>query len=345
MSVTVRDSAPDARADTATHGERILEVDDLTMHFPVRKGLLRRVVGHVRAVDGVSFHIGHGETLGLVGESGCGKSTIGRLIMRLYRPTTGAIRYRGRDIASLEGDELNAVRREMQIVFQDPFASLNPRFRVGEIVGEAYRVHTGDRAWREHVADLLAKVGLQPTHMNRYPHEFSGGQRQRICIARALAMSPRLVVADEPVSALDVSIQAQVINLLDSLKAELGFSFLFIAHDLSVVEHIADRIAVMYLGKMVELASDRDLYQDPLHPYTEALIAAVPKPEAGARRRKRTVLRGDVPSPLAPPPGCRFHTRCPKAMPECSKVEPVMREAKPRHWVACHLFPGEAPGD
>ncbi len=320
----------------------VLEVRDLKMHFPIRAGLMKKVVGHVYAVDGVSFHIERGETLGLVGESGCGKSTIGRMILRLYRPTGGEILFDGKDITNVKGEELTAVRKQMQMIFQDPFASLNPRFRVDELVGEAYRVHNADKAWESHVATLLEKVGLQPEHLRRYAHEFSGGQRQRIGIARALAMSPRLIVADEPVSALDVSIQAQVINLLDSLKEEFGFSFLFIAHDLSVVEHIADRVAVMYLGKMVELASDRDLYLNPKHPYTEALISAVPKAEAGAKRRERIILRGDVPSPINPPSGCRFHTRCPYVKPECRETEPQMTEIAPKHWVACHLYDGDA---
>ncbi len=318
----------------------VLEVRDLKMHFPIRAGLLKKVVGQVHAVDGVSFHIERGETLGLVGESGCGKSTVGRVILRLYRPTAGEVLFEGADITKLEGPELTDARKQMQIIFQDPYASLNPRFRVSELIGEAYRVHSGDAGWRQHVETLLSKVGLQPEHLRRFPHEFSGGQRQRIGIARALAMSPRLVVADEPVSALDVSIQAQVINLLDSLKEEFGFSFLFIAHDLSVVEHIADRVAVMYLGRMVEIASDRDLYLNPMHPYTEALISAVPKAEAGAKRRDRIILRGDVPSPIDPPSGCRFHTRCPHVMPECREMEPVMHEVATRHWVACHLHRG-----
>ena len=315
-----------------------LEVRNLKMHFPIRAGLLKKTVGHVFAVDGVSFSIGRGETLGLVGESGCGKSTIGRTILRLYKPTAGSIHVGGKDITHLSANELTAVRQKMQMIFQDPYGSLNPRFRVSELIGEAYRVHSGDENWEDHVANLLDKVGLQPDHMRRYAHEFSGGQRQRIGIARALAMSPRLIVADEPVSALDVSIQAQVINLLDSLKDEFGFSCLFIAHDLSVVEHIADRVAVMYLGKMVELASDRELYQDPKHPYTQALISAVPKPEAGAKRRDRLILRGDVPSPINPPSGCRFHTRCPHVLDECRTIEPNFNEISPGHWVACHLL-------
>jgi oligopeptide/dipeptide ABC transporter ATP-binding protein len=315
----------------------ILEVRGLKMHFPVRKGLLKRIAGYVYAVDGVSFSIRQGETLGLVGESGCGKSTVGRVLLRLYEPTAGEIRFEGREITALDENALNKVRQRIQIVFQDPFASLNPRLRVKEIVGEAYRVHTGDRDWVKNVREVLGKVGLQPEHMERYPHEFSGGQRQRIGIARALALAPRLIIADEAVSALDVSIQAQVINLLDSLKAELGFSFLFISHDLSVVEHIADRVAVMYLGKIVEVASDRSLYKTPLHPYTEALISAVPRAEAGGKARRKTVLRGDVPSPIDPPSGCRFHTRCPAAMDHCRVAEPAMVEARPDHWVACHL--------
>lgn len=324
--------------------DHVLKVTDLKMHFPIRAGLLKRVVGHVRAVDGVSFAVRRGETLGLVGESGCGKSTIGRTILRLYEPTSGSITFDGEDITHLDSKALVNVRQQMQMIFQDPYASLNPRFRVAELIGEAYRVHHGDQDWMEHVSQLLSKVGLQPEHMRRYAHEFSGGQRQRIGIARALAMSPRLVVADEPVSALDVSIQAQVINLLDSLKDEFGFSFLFIAHDLSVVEHMADRVAVMYLGKIVEIANDRDLYQNPKHPYTEALMSAVPKPEAGAKGRKRTILVGDVPSPINPPSGCRFHTRCPRVMDECRSVEPAFRKVSDEHYVACHLY-GEASDD
>jgi oligopeptide/dipeptide ABC transporter ATP-binding protein len=334
----MRNTQPTRADDTIQSDGLLLDVRDLTMHFPIKRGVLKRTVGYVYAVDGVSFHINQGETLGLVGESGCGKTTVGRLIVKLYHPTSGSIWFQGQDITTLQGGDLARARQNIQIIFQDPYASLNSRFRVKEIIGEAYRVHTGDKQWVAHVGQLLAKVGLQPDHMKRFPHEFSGGQRQRIGIARALSLSPKLIVADEPVSALDVSIQAQVINLLDSLKEEFGFSFLFISHDLSVVEHIADRIAVMYLGKIVEIASDRDLYQTPLHPYTEALLSAVPKAEAGAKKRRRTILRGDVPNPMEPPPGCRFHTRCPQVMDLCKVREPPMREVKPGHQVACFLF-------
>jgi oligopeptide/dipeptide ABC transporter ATP-binding protein len=330
--------------ETAAADQPVLDVRDLKMHFPLRAGLLKRVANYVYAVDGVSFQIKPGETLGLVGESGCGKSTVGRVLLKLYEPTAGEVRFNGRNIFAVDEAELNRIRQRIQIIFQDPFASLNPRMRVRELVGEAYRVHTGDKDWEKNVEQVLKKVGLQPEHMQRYPHEFSGGQRQRIGIARALAMSPQLIIADEAVSALDVSIQAQVINLLDSLKEEFGFSFLFISHDLSVVEHIADRVAVMYLGKIVEMASDRNLYQTPLHPYTDALIAAVPRAEAGGKARRKTILRGDVPSPVNPPSGCRFHTRCPKAMDHCRVEEPKMIEARPDHWVACHLH-GPMPHD
>ena len=330
--MAVQEEAPEVETTAP-----VLEVRDLKMHFPIRAGLMKRIVGFVFAVDGIDFHINPGETLGLVGESGCGKSTVGRVLLRLYEPTAGEVRFDGQNILELDEAELNRIRQSIQIIFQDPFSSLNPRLRVKEIVGEAYRVHTGDKDWLKVVQEVLQKVGLQPEHMNRYPHEFSGGQRQRIGIARALTMAPKLIIADEAVSALDVSIQAQVINLLDSLKTEMGFSFLFISHDLSVVEHIADRVAVMYLGKIVEIASDRSLYQTPLHPYTEALIAAVPRAEAGGKARRKTILRGDVPSPIDPPSGCRFHTRCPKVMDHCRSIEPTMVEAQPGHWVACHL--------
>jgi oligopeptide/dipeptide ABC transporter ATP-binding protein len=316
----------------------VLEVQDLKTYFPVRKGLLRRTVGHVHAVDGVSFSIGAGETLGLVGESGCGKTTVGRSVLRLIEPTAGVIRLGGRDITRLGRAELRPFRREMQIIFQDPFSSLNPRMRAGDIVGEPLKVHGAVPAAerRERVAALFARVGLSEAQMGNYPHQFSGGQRQRIGVARALALNPKLIVGDEPVSALDVSIQAQVINLLTDLQRELGLAYLFISHNLAVVEHISHRIAVMYLGRIVE-HTDRDtLFRKPLHPYTEALLAAVPVPDPAARRAKR-VLQGDVPSPLHPPAGCHFHTRCPYAEARCRSETPRLREIEPGHHVACHL--------
>lgn len=320
----------------------LLDVIDLKKHFPIKKGVLSQTVGYVYAVDGVSFFIRPGETLGLVGESGCGKSTVGRCLVRLYDPTGGSIYYQGRDIAALNTRDLGRYRTHVQMIFQDPYASLNPRFRIRDIIGEAIRVHNlypeGD--WRDRVRSLLAEVGLPKDHMNRYPHEFSGGQRQRIGVARALAMNPDLIVADEPVSALDVSIQAQVINLLDKLKADRELSYLVIAHDLAVVEHISDRIAVMYLGQLVETATDRELYLNPKHPYTKALLSAVPRPEIGARehRKRRQLLKGDVPSPINPPHGCRFHTRCPEAMVDCQSVEPRSVEVGPDHFVNCLLY-------
>jgi oligopeptide/dipeptide ABC transporter ATP-binding protein len=315
----------------------VLEVSGLAKHFPVRKGLLQRRVGEVRAVDGVGFAIAQGETLGLVGESGCGKSTVARLVLRLIEPTAGAIHVGGRDITRLGKAALRPYRREMQIIFQDPFASLNPRMAVGDIVGEPLKVHGiamgAERAAR--VAALFDQVGLRAAQMRLYPHEFSGGQRQRICIARALALNPRLIVADEPVSALDVSIQAQVINLMMGLQQEKRLSYLFIAHDLAVVEHISHRVAVMYLGKIVEYADKRSLFLEPLHPYTEALLAAVPVPNPKLKRRRRLVP-GDVPSPMNPPPGCAFHTRCPYAEPRCRTEAPRLQEVAPGHWVSCH---------
>jgi len=319
---------------------RLLEIEGLTKHFPIRKGLLGKTVGHVHAVDDVSLAINRGETVGLVGESGCGKSTVGRCILKLYEPTKGKIRYKGRDIADLRKKSIVNFRSKIQMIFQDPYASLNPRMRVRDIIGEAIRVHrlADRRTWKERVAQLLDDVGLQADHMVRYPHEFSGGQRQRIGIARALAMMPELIVADEPVSALDVSIQAQILNLLDRLKEKFDLSYLVIAHDLAVVEHIADRIAVMYLGNLVELASDRDLYLGPKHPYTQALMDAIPKAEADARRKKRRFLQGDVPSPITPPSGCRFHTRCPEVKDMCKKQAPVLKLVGDRHWVRCHLY-------
>jgi oligopeptide/dipeptide ABC transporter ATP-binding protein len=319
-------------------GPPLLEVRGLKKHFPVRKGVFSRVVGQVYAVDGISFDIAEGETLGLVGESGCGKSTAGKTILKLIDPTAGTVMLRGRRIDDLAPHAMRPYRREMQVVFQDPYSCLNPRLAVGEIVAEPlsnYGVASG-AALKERVAAILAKVGLSDDAMRRYPHEFSGGQRQRIGIARALALNPSLIICDEPVSALDVSVQAQVVNLLKDLQREFRLSYLFIAHDLAVVEHISHRIAVMYLGKIVELASKDALFGEPLHPYTEALLSAVPLPDPDAEK-KRIILTGDVPSPINPPSGCRFHTRCPYAEARCRVEEPAIREVKPGHFVACHL--------
>jgi oligopeptide/dipeptide ABC transporter ATP-binding protein len=321
-----------------TAAEPLLSVRGLVKHFPVKKGLLQRTVGRIHAVDGISFDIAEGETLGLVGESGCGKSTAGKAILKLIEPTAGEVRIGGERIDGLARHEMRSWRRRLQVVFQDPYSSLNPRLRVREIIGEPL-VNFGVSGGRElaaRVEELALKVGLRAEALDRYPHEFSGGQRQRIGIARALALHPSLIVCDEPVSALDVSVQAQVINLLGDLQREFGLSYLFVAHDLAVVEHISHRIAVMYLGKIVELADKRALFTRPQHPYTEALLSAVPVPDPDAAKQ-RIILKGDVPSPINPPAGCRFHTRCPYAFARCSQEEPTMREVLPGHHVACHL--------
>ena len=316
----------------------ILEVKDLKKHFPVKKGLLRRTVGQVYAVDGISFTVGEGETLGLVGESGCGKSTAGRAILRLIEPTSGVVKMQGQDIAGLSKKELRPFRKQAQIIFQDPFSSLNPRMTAGDIVGEPLLVHgvSTRKERNEQVAALFDRVGLRRAQMANYPHQFSGGQRQRICIARALALGPKLIVGDEPVSALDVSIQAQVINLLQDLQRERKLSYLFISHNLAVVEHISHRIAVMYLGRIVEYATTKQIFTNGQHPYTEALLSAVPVPDPTIKRKK-IVLQGDVPSPMNPPSGCHFHTRCPYAVAQCKVETPLLREIAPGHHVSCHL--------
>src|SRR5436190_23951740 len=345
----LRDGSPDtgvsAQPDQATPvpasaGDALLTVTGLTKHFPVMRGIIfRQTVGQVRAVDDVSSPVAAGETLGIVGESGCGKTTTARMIVRLIEPTAGQIVFDGHDITHLRQGAMRPLRREIQMIFQDPYSSLNPRHTVGSIVGAPWRLQKvkTEKGIKQSVQELLELVGLNPEHYNRYPYEFSGGQRQRIGIARTLALRPKLIVADEPVSALDVSIQAQVINLLEDLQGELGLTYVFIAHDLSVVEHISTRVAVMYLGAIVEIASARDLYAAPKHPYTEALLSAVPIPDPTVKRQ-RIRPQGDVPSPIHPPSGCHFHTRCPMAMPRCAIETPVRQELAPGHSVACHLY-------
>ena len=320
--------------------QKLLEVQGLKMWFPIRRGILQRHVGDVKAVDGLNFDVHQGETLGLVGESGCGKSTTGRAILQLYKPTEGHVIFEGQDLTQVKGDDLRKMRRRMQMIFQDPYASLNPRMTVGGIVAEPLEVHNiGTKAERlERVRELLKVVGLNPYFINRYPHEFSGGQRQRIGVARALAVNPAFIVCDEPISALDVSIQAQVINLLEDLQEQFGLTYLFIAHDLSVVRHISNRIAVMYLGKVMELADRDELYRNPMHPYSQALLSAVPIPDPVVEeKRRRIILEGDVPSPVNPPVGCNFCTRCPKVMDVCREQEPEFRDYGSGHWTACWL--------
>ena len=315
----------------------LLQVHDLVKYFPIRGGLLQRTLGHVKAVDGISFDIRHGETFGLVGESGCGKSSAGLTILRLHKPTRGRVLFNGRDVFSADKAALKRIRRDMQIVFQDPYGSLDPRMPIGEQLAEPLEVHgvKSRHEREERLREMLALVGLRPQYARRYPHEFSGGQRQRIAIARALILRPKFVVCDEPVSALDVSVQSQVLNLLRELQVTLGLTYLFISHNLAVVKYISDRVAVMYVGKVVELAPSKELYAQPLHPYTKALISAIPQPDP-TRKHRRTVITGDVPSPAKPPPGCRFHTRCPLGKPACAELEPELREISGGHFVACH---------
>ncbi|MPZ14034.1 MAG: ATP-binding cassette domain-containing protein [Chloroflexi bacterium] len=329
-------------ATTEPAQETLVAVQNLKMYFPIRSGfLIERTTDHVHAVDDITFQIKRGETLGLVGESGCGKSTTGRAILQLHKPTAGHVYFRGVDLARLRTSDLNRQRRDMQMIFQDPFASLDPRMTVGGIVAEPLEVHNVVRGKEkdERVREMLRIVGLNPYFANRYPHEFSGGQRQRIGVARALALDPEFIVCDEPISALDVSIQAQIINLLEELQEQYNLTYLFIAHDLAVVRHISDRVAVMYVGKLVEIADRNELYELPLHPYTKALLSAVPVPDPSVEKvRSRIILQGDVPSPVNPPSGCRFHPRCPFARAECSQAEPPLEEVLPNHWVACFFW-------
>ncbi len=337
-------------ADSNASGDDILlDVDNLVMHFPLTQGIIfQRQVGAVKAVDGVTFQVKRGETLGLVGESGCGKSTTGRALLQLYEPTSGKVNFNGTELTDLDGGQMRRMRRHLQMIFQDPYASLNPRMTVGSIISEPMAIHdlVPKNERNDRVRELLETVGLNPYFANRYPHEFSGGQRQRIGVARALAANPEFIVADEPVSALDVSIQAQIINLMEDLQEEFNLTYLFIAHDLSVVRHISDRIVVMYLGKFVELADRDALYEDPLHPYTKALLSAVPIPDPIVeKRRERIILTGDVPSPINPPSGCHFHTRCPYVMPVCMEKDPLFVDQGGGHMVACHLYAGSTPDD
>jgi len=325
------------------HDEKnLLEVKKLKKYFPIKSGFFQRVTGYVKAVDGISFNLPRGTTMGLVGESGCGKTTVGRTILRLYERTSGEVLFDGQDIFSLDSAALRAMRPKMQIIFQDPYSSLSPRLPIGEIIGEAVREHelVPKDEYEDHLDTIMSRCGLQPYHKDRYPHEFSGGQRQRICIARALALKPEFVVCDEPVSALDVSIQAQIINLLMDLQEQFHLTYLFISHDLSVVEHISNMIGVMYLGNLVEYGSKVDIFANPLHPYTKALFSAIPIPEPGARSN-RIVLEGTIPSPANPPPGCKFHTRCSYCMDRCKVEEPESRELEPGHFVSCHLYDQE----